>query len=94
MKKQPFKKRKGVTNPDLPLHNVKKIMNKTFPPPFYMIQSSICRENTIALSLKHTPVHVRAHTRTHMHIQTSSKKADPSKKKSYFKTLGFFRPGN
>lgn len=32
MKKQPFKKkRKGVTNPDLPLHNVKKIMNKTFP---------------------------------------------------------------
>lgn len=25
------KKRKGVTNPDLPLHNVKKIMNKTFP---------------------------------------------------------------
>lgn len=54
-----------------------------------MIQSSICRENTIALSFKHTPMHVRAHTLTHMHIETSSKKADPSKKKPYFKTLVF-----
>lgn len=31
MEKQPFKKRKGVTNTDLPSHNVKKIMNKTSP---------------------------------------------------------------
>lgn len=31
------------------------------------------------------------HTCSHVHTQTSSKKADPSKKKSYFKTLGFFQ---
>lgn len=56
MEKQPFKKRKGVTNTDLPSHNVKKIMNKTSP-------SSILHDAVLHMQGKHNCVVFKTHTR-------------------------------
>lgn len=88
--KQPFKIIIEATNPDLSLHDVKKIINKNVSSSrLHNRVPHIFRENTIVLSLQHTPL-MCMHTGTHRH--------PPGKlilqKRTPILKHGFFRPGN